>query len=58
MEGVRCPFLDLNLGNWQAEFHAFGEADQDIERTFNLRSGEEWSALYEFLVEQMGGESV
>jgi hypothetical protein len=44
------PSLDIDLTHLQASFHAFGDDDEDIERSFNLKDAAAgWNQLFAFL---------
>ncbi|MBX3319013.1 MAG: hypothetical protein KF890_03970 [Nitrospira sp.] len=45
------PSLDIDLNSLQANFHAFGVNDIDVERDFSLDSPPGWQALFAFLGE-------
>ena len=45
------PSLDINLASLQANFHAFGADDVDVERDFSLDAVTGWQALFTFLGE-------
>ena len=45
------PSLDIHLASLQANFHAFGVDDVDVERDFSLDASTGWQALFAFLSE-------
>ena len=49
------PSFDLNLTKLRGYFHSLGDGDQEIERDFSVQTDEEWSELFSFLENTLGG---
>ena len=50
------PSLDVQVLKLKAEFHAFREGADDIEREFDLSGQAEWASLFEFLADNIGSK--
>lgn len=50
------PSLDVRLGDWTADFHAFGEGNTDVEQSFRLATPEDWKELWSLLDRHRKGE--
>jgi hypothetical protein len=48
------PSVDLDLASLKAEFHAFGENGEDIERTFDLSEPPAWGEFFAYLQDNIG----
>lgn len=47
------PSVDINLTTMRAEFHAFGNEDNEVERDFSLLDEAAWAAFFNFLSSQI-----
>jgi hypothetical protein len=51
------PSIDICLSDMRASFHAFGQAEEDIEKDFSLNTASDWKDFFEFIANYFKRES-